>query len=62
MSTLTSNRQRLLIILAGAAVLFALAAPTARRLGWGAAFAYIGIYVVIMAIFLKIFGWSQRTD
>ena len=39
-----------------AAVLFTLAAPTARTQGWAAAFAFIGLYGLAMFILVRVIG------
>ena len=54
--------RQVMILTAMAAVLFALAAPTARARGWAAAFASIGLYLVGMTAVLRVSGWLDRPD
>jgi hypothetical protein len=52
--------RQIMIVTGCAAVLFALAAPTARTRGWAAAFGFIAIYVVAMAILVRVLGVLGR--
>jgi hypothetical protein len=54
------NLRQVMIVTAVAAVLFALAAPTARARGWAAAFGYIGLYLLAVTFFVRVLGQLGR--